>query len=1075
MNETHGTALSPVASVRGLCPQVPPVRCRPIDAVTVAALAAACSGVAWAQCGAVAPGDYGGVNCTNPGDASVTINSPTTITLPDTQAAIDGVHVEVTGGSGSASVVVNSATITNNNIPGGGGQANGIYLLVSNNNSAATGGASLTLSGNNRITSAHGGGTLVNVFGSGSGTTTITGFFSVDNRSVNSGNEEAVEITVRGGSATLDMQSTGTLSVKAGNGILVASTSGDSALRVAIGSGVTVMLDNTESGSGGSIFSNAGIRTSTIANGTTELATAATINTLGNHADGIHSITRFSGSNIHNSGPITTAGSTSHGIEASGTTENRQGGSITLNNSGAISTAGGGSAADASHGILAFTTTEGTGKSGDVSVSNSGPVSTSGAFSDAIQARAIRDVVQGGTGDTGTVSVSNMGAATATGQNANGIQLLSEAGAVQAVNAAPGQVNGGAAGGAGVAIGGTSQALANSGRIGALSDRAVVADANNITGTVMISNAAGGQVTGGISVTSSAATLDNAGAWKLRNFADLDGDGRRETLAVAKGDFGSATGNTVNNTGTIALFTHDGSASVLNATGQYLPLANPNNAMALHGPTQGQILGVAAFNHSGTIDLTANPSAGDVLLITGGHTPGTDGGGVFTANGGLLKLNAVLNQGGGNNSLADVLVLDATRRGTAPTAIEVTGVGGAGAQTAGNGIALVEVLNKAASATDAFTLASAVVAGPHEYLLYQGGSPVNGGDPADGNWYLRSEVVVPSPTPTPSGFIARLLFRPEIGAYLSNRRQASGMFVHSLHDRAGELQGGEGQSADTQDGARRPGWMRISGKDTDAAAPGGLFSVNSRSTLVQGGGDIMRKPASGDGGRLHLGAMLGYGKTTGDAHTQFNPRQAHGKVEGWNAGVYGTWYRHGAGKPGAYADAWAGYSVFNNSVRGDTLPEVKYKAASYTVSGETGYAIKLGTSDWVIEPQVQLVYMRYNEDEITEPNGTRISGNDGSGWISRLGVRTYRNWVRESGRTLQPYLTLNWWQNKVGNELSFNTVALKDIHPGKRYEVMAGLNAGLAPSWAAWGDLGWQWGEQGYRSRSIRIGAKYAW
>jgi autotransporter family porin len=347
---------------------------------------------------------------------------------------------------------------------------------------------------------------------------------------------------------------------------------------------------------------------------------------------------------------------------------------------------------------------------------------------------------------------------------------------------------------------------------------------------------------------------------------------------------------------------------------------------------------------------------------------------------------------------------------------------------------------------------------------------VNGGDPADGNWYLRSEVVVPSPTPTPSGLIARLLYRPEVGAYLSNRRQTSGMFLHGLQDRAGEPQGGE-----AQDETRRPGWIRISGKDTDAAAPGGLFSVNSHSTLVRGGGDIVRRPAGGDGGRLHLGAMLGCGKSTGDAHTPFNPRQAHGKVEEWSAGLYGSWYQHGAGKPGAYADAWAAYSGFHNSVRGDTLPEVKYKAASYTVSGEAGYAIKLGASDWVVEPQAQLVYVKYDEDEITEPNGTRISGKDGSGWISRLGVRSYRSWVREGGRTLQPYLTLNWWQDSVANELSFNTVALKDIHPGKRYEVKAGLTAGLAPGWTAWGDLGYQWGEQGYRSKAIRLGAAFTW
>ena len=56
--------------------------------------------------------------------------------------------------------------------------------------------------------------------------------------------------------------------------------------------------------------------------------------------------------------------------------------------------------------------------------------------------------------------------------------------------------------------------------------------------------------------------------------------------------------------------------TTLDSTGQYLPLGNPNNAMALGGPLQGHLVGVATFTNSGTIDLQSNPVAGDVLVIT---------------------------------------------------------------------------------------------------------------------------------------------------------------------------------------------------------------------------------------------------------------------------------------------------------------------------------------------------------------------------------------------------------------------------------------------------------------------------
>ena len=86
-------------------------------------------------------------------------------------------------------------------------------------------------------------------------------------------------------------------------------------------------------------------------------------------------------------------------------------------------------------------------------------------------------------------------------------------------------------------------------------------------------------------------------------------------MAIA--DLGTGLNNSFTNNGTLALPAVTG-ATTLDSTGQYLPLGNPNNAMALGGPLQGHLIGGAStFTNSGIIDLQSNPAAGDVLVITG--------------------------------------------------------------------------------------------------------------------------------------------------------------------------------------------------------------------------------------------------------------------------------------------------------------------------------------------------------------------------------------------------------------------------------------------------------------------------
>ena len=144
------------------------------------------------------------------------------------------------------------------------------------------------------------------------------------------------------------------------------------------------------------------------------------------------------------------------------------------------------------------------------------------------------------------------------------------------------------------------------------SDRAVAGDPQ------VINN---GTITGFVQFTGGWDSILTMALFDLRHFADTNGDGVRDTLRVAIADLGDGPNNSFTNNGTLRLAAVTG-ATTLDSAGQYLPLGNPNNAMALGGPLQGHLIGVQTFTNSGTIDLQSNPVAGDVLVITGARQAG---------------------------------------------------------------------------------------------------------------------------------------------------------------------------------------------------------------------------------------------------------------------------------------------------------------------------------------------------------------------------------------------------------------------------------------------------------------------
>jgi hypothetical protein len=260
------------------------------------------------------PGTYTGQQtCTNAGASNFTITGPSTITVPNTGGATDGIHVEVTGNAGAATAAISDSTITNNNTTGPGSL--GINLVIGS--SAATGSATLTMTGTNSIRTANGNTILANNRGSGDATITISGTINTTSLATNNDAQDGVEATTQGGgNAKIDMSgATGTISVKAGNGILIDSLAAGGKITGIIGSGISVSLDNTIAGANNALSPNSAIFVNTLGVGTIDLTTAATLGTLGSRADGIRATARTGAVSLTNSGAITTGGAISNGIE----------------------------------------------------------------------------------------------------------------------------------------------------------------------------------------------------------------------------------------------------------------------------------------------------------------------------------------------------------------------------------------------------------------------------------------------------------------------------------------------------------------------------------------------------------------------------------------------------------------------------------------------------------------------------------------------------------------------------------------------------------------------------------------
>lgn len=444
-------------------------------------------------------------------------------------------------------------------------------------------------------------------------------------------------------------------------------------------------------------------------------------------------------------------------------------------------------------------------------------------------------------------------------------------------------------------------------------------------------------------------------------------------------------------------------------------------------------------------------------------------GGNFTANGGSITLNTILNKGH-EETMTDQLVVDGnvfTGKNGATT-LNINNVGGEGADTLKqpDAIKVVDVGGK--SDKDAFKLGGPVAIGVYEYLLHKGYK--------DDSWYLDSYDTNVYP-PDENDDKPDHNVNPGAGGYMANRTAALGMFTMTLHDRLGEP-----HYADSFKGEENASsvWLRITGDRQRHDAINRSMRIKGDTYTTQLGGDIINWNNDAQDTTIRGGIMGAVGKSDYTSSAKRTGTKSDAKIDrAYSVGLYGTWYQNREDENNAYVDVWAQYAWFDNhvSVAGNSSD---YKSNLVSVSAETGYSMAIYKPDadkqWLLTPQAQVIFNSYDADDSSNGTGLKMKGERSNSVDTRLGARlTYAN-QKQSDQSAQPFVEVNWLYSNAKSDMTFNEhYTFSDDMPASRVEIKAGVEGQISPNWSVWGNVSHQMGANDYSGDRAMIGVKYQW
>ncbi|EHN5226809.1 TPA: fibronectin-binding autotransporter adhesin ShdA [Salmonella enterica subsp. enterica serovar Ouakam] len=483
--------------------------------------------------------------------------------------------------------------------------------------------------------------------------------------------------------------------------------------------------------------------------------------------------------------------------------------------------------------------------------------------------------------------------------------------------------------------------------------------------------------------------------------------------------------------------------------------------------------------------FTLNGDLINMGTMTSGSSSSTPGNtlyvdGNYTGNGGSLYLNTVL---GDDDSATDKLVITGDASGT--TDLYINGIGD-GAQTT-NGIEVVDV--GGVSTSDAFELKNEVNASLYTYRLYWNES--------DNDWYLASKAqsddddsggddtpsdggddggnVTPPDdggdvTPPDDGGDVAPQYRADIGAYMGNQWMARNLQMQTLYDR-------EGSQYRNADGSV---WARFKAGKAESEAVSGNIDMDSNYSQFQLGGDIL---AWGNGQQsVTVGVMASYinadTDSTGNRGADGSQFTSSGNVDGYNLGVYATWFADAQTHSGAYVDSWYQYGFYNNSVESGDAGSESYDSTANAVSLETGYRYDIALSNGntvSLTPQAQVVWQNYSADSVKDNYGTRIDGQDGDSWTTRLGLRVDGKLYKGSRTVIQPFAEANWLHTSDDVSVSFDDATVKQDLPANRAELKVGLQADIDKQWSVRAQVAGQTGSNDFGDLNGSLNLRYNW
>lgn len=483
--------------------------------------------------------------------------------------------------------------------------------------------------------------------------------------------------------------------------------------------------------------------------------------------------------------------------------------------------------------------------------------------------------------------------------------------------------------------------------------------------------------------------------------------------------------------------------------------------------------GNATLRTSGVDTINGNvTNSGTLLLSAADNSVGNN----FTINGdytGSAGSQIVMNSQLGEDS-APTDHLSITGSSYGQSGVSIANIGGLGAQTV-NGMEIVSI---SGSSEAQLTLSKPVVAGAYEYGLYQHDN---------GNWYLESKAT-PSDDPSDDtddgdsgsdsgsgtdggsntdngGQSAPEVMAPEVGAYLGNYLAAQSMFLHKRDDRD-QLTFRNEDNLNT--------WMYVKGRYHENDAGGDKVSYDTTTTVLQVGSDFMSKPM--DKGILRAGGMFGAGQAKTDSDAKHNVRDAQGKVDGFNVGLYATWQEDPKLRLGSYIDTWASYSWYNNTVTSNRNNE-KYDSKGFAASVEVGHAWVIPSESartWKIEPQAQVIYSYLDQENHTDPDGVRVTTVDNNSLFGRLGVKS-SYFEQHDVKAWQPYVAVNWLKGAGQNDLAFNGEKVSNDTPDDRGQLELGVTGNVNETTTISLRASGEWGENSYAAYGGHILLNHRW